>query len=85
MFKKSQDNHILDYAILIGILAATTISVKIFNLHNSSLKLTSIFLSLAYVIWGIVHHKKAGHIDKKIVLEYSGLAILVNIIIFSLV
>lgn len=78
-------NHTLDYTILLLVLATAAVVINLFNLTKLNLLLTSVIVSIAYVFWGITHHKKAGHIDQKIVLEYAGLAILVNIIIASLI
>ena len=42
-------------------------------------------MSATYVLWGVTHHKKDGHIDKKIVLEYVGLSLLVITLITTLI
>ncbi len=82
---RSQPNHYIDYFILLTTLAFSAIAVRTFHFTKSTLALITLAVSLAYVFWGIFHHKKAGHIDQKIVLEYFGLALLVNIIIATLV
>ena len=83
--KKPPVNHTLDYFILIIILSLTAIAVKFLNLTDSLLMTSTIFVSLGYIFWGITHHKKAGHIDQKILYEYVGLALLVNILIYILI
>ena len=84
MFKKPV-NHTLDYLLLLVLLSSAALFVKLFAVTKSALLLTTVFVSVGYVVWGVSHHKKAGHIDKKIVLEYAGLAVLVNVLVFSLI
>ena len=86
MFKEKNDTSaILDYAILLGGLAITGMLIKALRLSQISIFVATIPLSLAYVLWGVLHHKRHGHLDKKIFFEYAGLALLINIIIFTLV
>lgn len=40
--------------------------------------------SIAYVVWGIIHHWLSEDLHLKVVLEYLLIAILVNLIILSL-
>lgn len=40
--------------------------------------------SLTYVLWGIIHHWLEGDLHLKIVLEYFLLALLADLLIFSL-
>lgn len=84
-FKQSDQDHTIDYIVLLSMLTIAGLAVKFLELHSSGLMLTSVLLSVGYVAWGVLHHKKAGHIDKKIVLEYLGLALLVNVLIYSLI
>ena len=76
---------IVDYAALIAILGVTFLSIRFMGLAQESVLAATIPLSIGYVAWGVLHHKKRGHIDRKILLEYVGLAVLVNAIIFALV
>lgn len=87
MFWRKQKNtdSIIDYIALLGILAGTFFSIRMFGLARMSVMAATIPLSIGYIAWGILHHKKHGHIDRKILLEYVGLALLVNIVIFTLV
>ncbi len=83
MFTRSH-RHTLDYLILAVLLTSATLSIWLFRFTPFSAKLNAVFLAVAYFTWGVVHHKKAGHIDRKIVLEYLGLSLLSLAIIFSL-
>ena len=74
-----------DYLILLVLIAITILTVRLFNFDQVVMLILIFSISLVYVFWGIIHHKKAGHIDKKIVLEYVSLALLVNIIIATLI
>ena len=40
--------------------------------------------SIAYVVWGIIHHWLSEDLHLKVVLEYLLIAILVNLIVLSL-
>ena len=84
-FKRQPTPHTLDYLVLLLILVATAITVRIFSLTKSTLVIITIILSIGYVSWGVTHHQKSGHLDKKIVFEYLGLATLINILILILV
>ena len=83
--KKNDSDVIIDYAILLFLFAVSGLLIRGLRLQQSLLLFATIPLSLGYVIWGVLHHKKHGHIDKKIILEYLGLALLVNVIVGVLV
>jgi len=78
-------SHSFDYFVLALILAVAFLAVKFLSFTKPALVIATFALSVCYVLWGIYHHKKAGHIDKKIMLEYTGIALLGNIIIFTLI
>lgn len=84
-FKPKDTSHAPDYAMLLAMLAVATVAVHFLNLTTDAMMLVSLMVTLGYVVWGVTHHKKAGHIDKKIVLEYLCIAALVNVIVFTLV
>jgi hypothetical protein len=83
-WQRSQPQHTIDYLVLI--ITMTIIAVFVRLVQNSDLTLlaASILASTVYVIWGVIHHKKSGHIDKKIFLEYLGFAISANVLILIL-
>lgn len=77
-------NLIGDYVALIGVLAISFVMIRFFGLNQDSVIVATVPLSIGYVVWGVLHHKKHGHIDRKILMEYVGLAVLVNIIVVAL-
>lgn len=86
MFGFNQNRHmIVDYATLIAILGATFLLIRISGMSRESIIVATLPVSIGYIIWGVVHHKKHGHLDRKIMLEYFGLAALVNAIIVILI
>lgn len=87
MFNKQNTNQdiIIDYAILLAGLAIAGLLIRALHLTQSHIFLATIPMSLGYVVWGVLHHKKHGHIDQKIVMEYVSLAVLINVIIGVLV
>lgn len=82
MSPKKTHDHTIDYIILLVSLLTAVISVKLFHLSDKSLSMVISFISIIYVVWGVFHHKKAGHIDQKIMLEYTSIAVLVNILVW---
>lgn len=84
-FWQKKPQHTFDYLILIAILATTALIVRIFSLTDIALAILTFVLSLGYIAWGVAHHHKSGHIDRKIFFEYFGLAILVNVLVLILI
>lgn len=84
-FKKHQQTHTIDYLVLIGVLVLAVVTVNMLRLSDISVTVTTLFLSVVYFLWGVTHHKKAGHIDQKIMLEYLSFAILVNVLVYMLI
>ena len=78
-------SHTIDYLVVIVLLLVFLTSVVMFHSSLVTMKVISIFAALAYVVWGVTHHTKRGHIDKKILLEYSGIALLGLVVIFSII
>lgn len=87
LFKKKPDTSelIFDYAILLGGLIVSGLLIRALNLSQQYILLATIPLSLGYVGWGMIHHRRHCHIDRKIVMEYLGLSLLINLIIAILV
>ena len=44
-----------------------------------------IFMAIAYVVWGVVHHKMHKDYDLSVLVEYLVMAILGLVIVFSLI
>ena len=85
LFHRKKQSHTADYVALSITLLLCTIAIWHFRFSSITIQFISVFISGFYVFWGVTHHKKHGHIDKKIFLEYFGLALLSLVIIFSLV
>ena len=87
MFEKkiSQQEIVFDYALLLIGLAFAGLLIRALHLTQSHILLVTVPISAVYVFWGIFHHKKHGHIDQKIFLEYALLSLLVNVVIGILV
>lgn len=83
-WQKPKQDHVSDYLLLLLLLAFSLMVSRLYYLGNLGILMLTIGLSVAYVVWGIMHHKKSGYIDKKIVLEYVSLAILVVVIVATL-
>lgn len=83
--KNNQADLVFDYVILLVGLVVTGLLVRAFHLSQEYILFATIPLSIGYVLWGVVHHKRHGHIDQKIFLEYLSMAVLVNAIIGILV
>jgi xanthine/uracil permease len=77
---KSQPDHLPDYILLAGLLIVTVVLLKTFSFYKLAVVLISIGLAAGYAVWGILHHKKAGHLDNKIAFEYIGLAVLMVVL-----
>ena len=76
---------ILDYLALSLIVSTAIVLILIFNGNRSFQMLTVIGLSLAYVIWGLIHHYKLHNIYAQIVLEYVLFAVLGCVIAIGLI
>lgn len=83
--KRDQPKHHWDYLVLIGFLSFAGVVVTVLNLSKLSLGFFTLVVTSVYVVWGITHHNKSGHVDEKIVLEYLGFALLVCVLVFTLV
>lgn len=84
-FFSRDSNHLADYAILITSLITIIVAIRFLNFSKTAIASLTIITSLSYVAWGVMHHKKAGHIDKKIMLEYLGMAVLAIALVISLI
>lgn len=77
-------SHTIDYIVLALILILSAATIWFYRFTDTTTKFVAVFLTAGYFIWGVAHHKKKGHIDKKIVLEYLGMSLLALAIVFSL-
>lgn len=73
--------HLSHHYSLILILFLGTISILTFR-FNPLLRPISIYsTALLYIVWGILHHQRVGHLRLKVVLEYFLVALLAVVII----
>lgn len=83
--KKLVKSHTIDYLVIITLLIVFFLSIILFHFSHLTIKTLTVFFALGYAVWGVTHHHKAGHIDKKILLEYLGISFLSVVIVFSLI
>lgn len=87
IFKKktNQSELLVDYGFLLFGFAVTGLLIRALQLSQEYILFATVPLSIGYILWGILHHKRHGHIDKKIALEYISMALLVNVVVAVLV
>lgn len=67
---KDIKRHKLDYSLL-SALALSFGAYFVLERHNPTLLVgATLVFALLYVLWGIWHHSRAGHLTGKLVLEY---------------
>ena len=77
-------NHFLQYCILVLVIATGyTTFIQMTGQPEKQLQI-GIVTCLAYTAWGLLHHYYDGELNWKIVIEYSGIAVLVSIVVWSL-
>lgn len=65
-----KDHHFLHYLILIAFLAVATVLFSFANPNRNYQFIIVVAASLAYIVWGIMHHMLEGRADAGIILEY---------------
>lgn len=75
--------HIQHYTPLIGVLVAGLIGFYIFSYDKAFQAVIAVSLATSYVSWGIIHHYIHKDLNVQIVLEYSTIAFLGVIMVFS--
>jgi hypothetical protein len=84
-WQKPETNHLADYLVLTTLLITSVLLLKIFSFYKTGVLILTVALVVSYVIWGVAHHTKAGHLDRKIMWEYLGLGTLVIILVYTLI
>ncbi|PIU03870.1 hypothetical protein COT44_01135 [Candidatus Shapirobacteria bacterium CG08_land_8_20_14_0_20_39_18] len=74
----------LHYLVLVVILSTGIQAFLFFDFNRTSQMIVLLFTSLAYLIWGIVHHWLYDDLHLKVLAEYFSLAVLANLIVFFL-
>jgi hypothetical protein len=77
--------HIFDYLLLCLILSLGLISLIYFNGNPVQQRFATAITAVAYVIWGIYHHKKEGSISQKVAFEYLIYGLLGSVLIIGLI
>ena len=88
MTRRHHRIHRPHFVLLIAILAIGAAFTLLFS-HQQNLQIASVIAtSIAYVLWGIIHHYKEKHLHTEIIIEYIlialfGATILISIILQS--
>jgi len=78
-------SHIAHFIVLVAILAVG-LGAFFYVSPNGSLQLTiGIITSVAYVLWGFIHHAMQKDLHKKIVVEYTLVGIIAIILLATIV
>jgi hypothetical protein len=75
--------HLGHYAALAGILMAGLIGFLMMDGNEQAQLIVMGFVGLAYVLWGVVHHRHEEDLTFMVVLEYTLTAILIIILLWG--
>ncbi len=73
--------HVMHYMILIFILAIGLLTFSFFAGYPDRQFLVAIGTSIAYFIWGVIHHQAEDDLHPKIVVEYLLISLLAVILL----
>lgn len=73
------------YLPLVGILFITAVSFQYYSYQKDFLLGISIAVSVAYVLWGIVHHIIHNELNRKVVFEYISISLLGLLLLLSVI
>ncbi len=76
--------HILAYILLIGFLAIYVYSFVHFWPDRFLLRGVVVMMIVTYFLWGVLVHKKSGHINTEIVKEYGLIALVGGVALLML-
>lgn len=74
-----------DFFILTTLLAGGFFGIFYFSYDRGLQSLIILFMGIAYVLWGVWHHKKEGLLVFRIILEYALFAGIGIIMLLSLI
>lgn len=83
--KKTTQDSLFHFIVLIIILVLGSAFILYFRADNLMQIYTTITLSVAYVLWGVIHHLKIGDLHLKIVTEYVLIAALGSLILLTVI
>ncbi len=81
---KNLARHLPHYLTLLGLLGAGTIGFIFFSYDRLFQIAVSIAMAVSYVVWGVVHHYLHQDLHLAVVIEYTVVAALGLVIVFSL-
>jgi hypothetical protein len=84
MIRQELKNHKKEYFALIVGLASFVLLFLYFWPNVLGQLTTAIGLGVYYFIWGIATHRKQGKVEKKVVFEYLGMAVLASMLLILL-
>lgn len=73
-----------DYFLLLFITGLSLILVLLANGNKQNIRFIIIGLSLIYIIWGVIHHKKEKTLNKEIIFEYIAISVLGSALVIGL-
>ncbi len=81
---KKTEIHLIQYLTLIAILGAGFYGILFFKDNKELQILSAMVMGFAYLMWGIAHHLIDKTFHRKIVIEYTLLAIVVATLLIIL-
>lgn len=91
MFKKLRNldqetrHHLLHYSVLVVMMNIAVGAFLFFSFDRIYQMIIVLVAGLAYVLWGIIHHQVNDDLHSKVIIEYVLVALLAELIIFSLI
>lgn len=82
---KEVKKHIPHYLSLLAILGAGVIGFYLFSYDRLFQAAVGVAIAVSYVAWGIVHHMIHDDLHASVVIEYTLVASLGLVIVFSLI
>lgn len=80
MNQKSRFQHLFT---LILILAGGTMTMLLLDTNRGAQLVVGIVTSVAYVVWGIIHHALEGDLHRKVVVEYALMGVIAVILLMT--
>jgi hypothetical protein len=81
---KRSVGKIIDYLVLSSLVSLSVILILLFSGNRVYQEITIISISLIYIIWGVIHHKREGTFYPQVGLEYSLFALLGTVLVIGL-
>ncbi|KKS31937.1 hypothetical protein A2380_01220 [candidate division WWE3 bacterium RIFOXYB1_FULL_43_24] len=81
--KDKSDTHLVEYAVLATLAVIISLLFYYFRYNHGVLIFLSGVSSLAYIIWGVLHHALEGRLTKFIAAEYIVFGTLVFFLMYT--